>query len=238
MRKAALASILILLVASASYAGFLDDLKRGLGIAPAEEGLSDDTVVSGLKEALSVASEKAVGAVSRTDGYFANPDIKILFPEKIRKVGEVLSAVGYQRQVDDFVLSMNRAAEKAAAGALPIFADAITEMTFEDARGILEGGDTSATEYFKAKTSERLYESFKPIVSSSMDEVGVTRSYKEMMGRYSAIPLAGGESIDLDHYVTGKSLDGLFFMLGEEEKKIRTDPAARVTDLLRKVFGG
>jgi enolase len=179
-----------------------------------------------------------VSLVSATDGYFANQAIKILMPEKIKKVADVLGKVGYQKQVDEFVLSMNRAAEQAAPKAKSIFVAAIREMTFEDAKKILNGGDTAATEFFKAKTGERLYESFKPIVSSSMDEVGATRSYKEMMGKYTSLPFASAESVDLDHYVTNKSMDGLFYMVGQEEKKIRTNPAARVTDLLKTVFGG
>jgi hypothetical protein len=133
---------------------------------------------------------------------------------------------------------MNRAAEKAAPQAKSIFIDAIHRMTVEDARKILDGGDTAATEYFKAKTSGKLYEAFQPIVSSSMNEVGTTRSYKEMMGKYKALPFASAESLDLDRYVTNKGLDGLFYLVGQEEIKIRTDPAARVTDLLKTVFGG
>jgi hypothetical protein len=159
-------------------------------------------------------------------------------PEKIQKVADVLSKLGYQEEVDAFILSMNRAAEKAAPQAVSFFMDAIKEMTFEDAKKIFNGGDTAATEYFKSKTEDKLYDAFKPIVSSSVDEVGVTRAYKEMMGKYtSAVPFAYTASLDLDHYVTTKSLDGLFYMVGQEEKKIRTDPAARVTDLLKDVFG-
>jgi enolase len=158
-------------------------------------------------------------------------------PEKIQKVADILGKVGYQKQVDDFVLSMNRAAEKAAPQATSIFVDAIKGMTIEDARKILNGGDTAATEFFKSKTHDKIYDVFKPIVSSSMDEVGVTRSYKEMMGKYESFPFMSKESVDLDHYVTNKAMDGLFYMVGQEEKKIRTDPAARVTDLLKTVFG-
>jgi len=172
-----------------------------------------------------------------TDGYFANQAIKILMPEKIRKVADVLGKVGYQKQVDEFVLSMNRAAEKAAPQAKSIFVGAIKEMSIEDAKKILNGGDTAATEFFKGKTSGKLYEAFKPIISSSMDEVGATRNYKDMMAKYTSLPFMK-ESLDLDRYVTNKALDGLFFMVGQEEKKIRTDPAARVTDLLKTVFGG
>jgi hypothetical protein len=218
-----------------TYAGLLDNVMKGVGTS--SKGETDDgKIASGLKEALSIGTENAVSNVSRVDGYFGNQMIKILMPEKIQQVGEVLSKVGYQEEVDGFVLSMNRAAEKAAPKAMSFFVDALKEMTFEDARGILNGGNTSATEFFKKKTHDKIYNAFKPIISSSVDEVGVTRSYKEMMGKYETIPFMGKESVDLDHYVTNKAMDGLFYMVGQEEKKIRTDPAARVTDLLKSVF--
>ncbi len=227
-----------LFLAAPCEAGFLDDLLKGVPTVPDErEELGEGTIVDGLREALSVATRKAVDKVSAVDGYLGNPEIKIPFPEKIRTVADVLGKVGFQRQVDEFVLSMNRAAERAATEAAPIFIDAVREMTIQDARGILNGGDTAATEYFREKTFDRLYAAFKPRVSESMDSVGVTQSYKAVMDRYSSIPLMSAKDYDLDHYVTEKSLGGLFYMLGEEEKKIRTDPAARVTELLRKVFG-
>ncbi len=196
----------------------------------------DDDLVSGLKEALDVGTKKAVELVSQVDGYFANEVIKILVPEKMQKVASTLGTIGLQKQVDEFVLSMNRAAEKAVPEAISIFVDAIKEMSFDDAKGILTGGDTAATEYFKTKTSETIYDAFKPIISASMEEVGVTKTFKILTDKYSSLPFVEKESIDLDHYVTTKTLDGLFYMLGEEEKKIRTDPAARVTDILKKVF--
>jgi hypothetical protein len=171
------------------------------------------------------------------DGYFSNQLIKILLPDNIQKVANILGKMGYQKQVDDFVLSMNRAAEKAAPKATDLFVDAIKSMTFDDARNVLQGGDTAATDFFKAKTSNKLHDAFKPIVSSTMNQVGVTLSYKEMMGKADVIPFINKESMDLDNYVTNKALDGLFIMVGQEEKKIRTDPAARVTDLLKTVFG-
>jgi hypothetical protein len=236
MKKVSFVVVLLLVsFGTVGYAGFFDAVKEGVGLAP-KSSLDDGTIVSGLKEALSVGTENAVKSVSQVDGYFGNAIIKILMPEEIQKVADVLKKVGYQQQVDDFVLSMNRAAEKAAPEAASIFGSAIKEMTVEDARGILDGGDTAATDYFKEKTSGKIYETFKPIISSSMNDVGVTRSYKEMMNKYTSLPFMKSESMDLDHYVTDKSLDGLFHMLGEEEKKIRTDPAARVTGLLKKVF--
>jgi RNA binding exosome subunit len=219
-----------------THAGLFDNIMKGIGTSSKDEA-DDSKIVSGLKEALSIGTEKAVNNVSRVDGYFGNQMIKILMPEKIQKVADVLRKVGYQKEVDDFVLSMNRAAEKAAPKATSFFVDAIKEMTFEDARGILNGGNTSATEFFEKKTHDKIYKAFEPIISSSMDEVGVTRSYKEMMGKYESIPFMSKESLDLDRYVTTKAMDGLFYMVGQEEKKIRTDPAARVTDLLKSVFG-
>lgn len=222
---------------SLAYAGPFDSIMQNIGL-PSQKGADSSTLVSGLKEALSVGTTNAVKSVSETNGYFGNQAIKILVPKKIQKVADLLSQLGYQQEVDAFVLSMNRAAEKAAPQAVSFFVEAIKEMTFEDAKKILNGGDTAATEFFRSKTEGKLYEAFKPIVSSKMDEVGVTRAYKEMLGKYtSAVPFAPTASLDLDHYVTSKSLDGLFYMVGQEEKKIRTDPAARVTELLKEVFG-
>jgi hypothetical protein len=144
---------------------------------------------------------------------------------------------GYQKQVDEFILSMNRAAEAAAPLASRYFGDAIREMSLQDVRGILGGGDTAATQYFRGKTNDKLYAAFKPVVSQKVGEVGVVRTYKDMMGRYESVPLVSKQSLDIDDYVTNKSLDGLFYMVGEEEKKIRANPAARTTELLKTVFG-
>jgi len=213
---------------------------KGIKKVPSAGGSSSDeaTTASGLKEALSIGTGNAVTSVSKSDGYFMNQLIKILLPKNIQTAADVLGKLGYQKQVDDFILSMNRAAENAAPKARKFFVDAIKEMTFDDAVKILRGSDTSATEYFKSKTFNNIYAEFKPSVSASMNKVGVTRSYKEMTGKYtSSVPFGNMESVDLDHYVTTKALDGLFFMVGEEEKKIRTNPAARTTDLLKQVFG-
>jgi len=235
MKRTSLLILILVFLSTPAYAG-LADIMKGFG-STQKGGPDESTTASGLKEALSISTEKAVNSVSRVDGYLGNQAIKILMPENIQKVADVLGKIGYQKQVDDFVLSMNRAAEKAAPKALSFFVDAIKEMSIEDAKKILGGGDTAATEFFKQKTHDKLYGAFKPVVSSSMDEVGVTRSYKDMMGKYESIPFMEKQSLDVDHYVTNKALDGLFYMVGQEEKKIRTDPAARVTDLLKTVFG-
>ena len=237
MRKAFPMLLLVLLFsATIVRAGMLEDVMKKAG-GTSSGGTDEKTTASGLKQALSIGTQNAVKIVSRKDGYFGNQAIKILMPDKIQKVGNVLGKIGYQKQVDAFVLSMNRAAEKAAPKAKAIFIDAIKGMSISDAKKILGGGDTAATEYFKEKTSAKLYNEFKPVISSSMNQVGCTRAYKEMMGKYESVPFVPKQSLDLDHYVTNKAMDGLFYMVGQEEKKIRTDPAAQVTDLLKTVFG-
>ncbi len=239
MPRCALAvGVLVSLLAAPAW-GQMDQILKGLGGLGLGQpsGPSDARIASGLKEALHIGTANAVSLTGRPDGYFRNEAIKILMPEKLRTLEEGLRAVGYGPQVDEFVLSMNRAAERAAPAAKQIFWDTIGQMTFEDARQILGGGDTAATEYFKRKTTDRLVEAFTPIVRQATDEVGVTRRYKELVGRFQAIPFVKTESLDVDHYVVTKALDGLFYMLAQEEKKIRTDPAARVTDLLKQVFG-
>lgn len=229
---------LFMAVSFLSASGFSGDKLAPNEISAADHSLSSEEseVVGGLKEALSLGTKTAVQLVSQEDGYFGNEIIKILMPEDLRKVADTLSRIGLQQQVDEFILSMNRAAEKAAPGAIDIFVEAIKAMTFEDATGILTGGDTAATDYFKEKTSGQIYETFKPIISASMSEVGVTQAYKELSDKYASLPLMSAVAFDIDDYVTNKALDGLFYMVGEEEKKIRTDPAARVTDLLKRIF--
>lgn len=232
-----MAVLLVILLAQQTRADLLGDVLKDVKIPVSKGSLDNDTVVSGLKEALSVGTRSAVTSVSRADGYFSNQAIKILMPEKIRNVAEVLRKVGYQKQVDDFVLAMNRAAERAAPKATEYFVGAIKEMTLQDGQKILNGGDTAATDYFKSKTSDKIFAAFKPIVTQSMDEVGTARAYKNMMASYNSVPFVKTESLDLDNYVTNKAIDGLFYMVGQEEKQIRTNPAARTTDLLKKVFG-
>jgi len=227
-------AIIIFLTASPVSAQ-LDRIFKGLGIGQ-KSGLTDAKIGSGLKEALKVGTENTVNLTGKTDGYFLNQAIKILMPEKLQTLEKGLKMVGYGPQIEEFVLSMNRAAEQAAPYAKQIFWDAIGEMSFEDARKILTGNDTAATQYFKDKTTGKLTTAFQPVVEKSMNEVGVTRQYNELLGRYQTIPFVKSETLDINRYVVSKALDGLFHVLGEEERKIRTNPAARVTDLLKEVF--
>ena len=209
--------------------------KEKLGLEKTEE-VSDSDTVSGLKEALHVGVENAVKLTGREDGYFGNEAIKIPLPDKLAKLDQGLRMLGQGEMIDEFVLGMNRAAEKAAPLAKEIFWDAIKQMNFADAREILTGGDTAATDYFQTTTSERLTEAFLPVVEESMETVGVTRQYENMMERYESVPFASSLTFDVEGYTVDKALEGLFHMVAEEEREIRSNPAARVTDLLKKVF--
>ncbi|HEY7495894.1 MAG TPA: DUF4197 domain-containing protein [Candidatus Tectomicrobia bacterium] len=198
--------------------------------------LSDTQVANGLKEALRTGTDHAVARTGKTDGYFGNPLIKILLPENLQTLEKGVRLVGYGAQVDECILSMNRAAEKAAPEARRIFLDAITSMSFEDARKLLNGGDTAATDFFKRKTSGRLYDAFRPIVDNSMNQVGTVQKYNDMLAGVQKVPLVKKETLDVGNYVTNKALDGLFLIVAEEERSIRKNPAARVTTLLKEVF--
>jgi hypothetical protein len=214
-----------------------DDIFKGVQKMLGMEGeLSESKITAGLKEALQVGTGNAVQIVSKTGGYYTNPEIKIPLPEPVQKVEILARAAGFNKQLDEFEMSMNRAAEKAAPEAKAIFWDAIKKMTFTDARKILNGRENEATLYFKDKTHDRLSELFKPIIHQSMSSVGVTEKYQALESMIARVPVMGNERFDLDQYVNDKALDGLFYILAQEEKKIREDPAARVTDLLKEVF--
>jgi hypothetical protein len=212
----------------------LDLLKKGAG---GTASLSQSKAADGLKEALRVGTDHAVLRTGKEDGYFANKLIKILLPDSLKTVEQGLRVAGYGDQIDELVLSMNRAAEQAAPFAKDIFVKAITSMTFEDARKILQGGETSATDFFKRKTSGSLYKAFRPVVDKVMNQVGTVQKYNDVVTGVEQIPFVKKESLDIGNYVTNKALDGLFLIVADEERQIRKNPAARVTDLLKDVFG-
>ena len=205
----------------------------GLGAA----GLPVSTQTSGLKEALRLATERAVKSTSQSGGFLDNAKIRIGLPGALGKMTSGLRAIGMGPQVDELEVSMNHAAEKAAAEATPVFVDAIKQMSFQDASAIVTGGDTAATNYFEKTTSVPLRQRFRPIVDQAMQNVGLAKQYDQLVGRYTSLPLASAPKFDLTGYVTDKTLSGLFTVVGEEEKQIRTNPAARATDLLKQVFG-
>ena len=236
MRKTLFAILSVLLSFHLSaHAGFLDRVMQETGFS--SRNVPDTkTTISGLKQALSIGTKNAVRSTSRKNGYYGNARIKIPVPKKMKRVAKALSKIGYEKEVSDFVRSMNRAAEQAAPQAKSVFLDAIKGMSFKDAGTILRGGDTAATDYLRSRTYSDLTAAFKPIVSQRMNAAGVTRNYKILMEKSKSIRFIRKRTVDLDRYVTEKALDGLFFMIGQEEKQIRTDPAARVTELLRTVF--
>lgn len=202
-----------------------------------DKPLSEKEVADGLKEALTVGTGKTVDIVSLADGYFKNAMIKVLFPPDAVKVEKKLREMGLGEQCDKMILSLNRAAEDASKEAKPIFISAIKQMTFADAMKILKGNDNAATEYLKGTTSSQLKNAFKPKIRNSLQKVNATKYWADVFNTYNQIPFVEKVNPDLDEYVTQKGMDGLFYMIAQEEGKIRKDPAARVTDLLKKVFG-
>lgn len=198
--------------------------------------LSTDEIAAGLKEALSVGAEKAGSSLSSLNGYFGNAAIKILMPEEAKKAEQKLRAIGLGKQVDEAILSMNRAAEDAAKSAAPIFVNAIKQMSIKDAANILKGGDFAATDYLKSKTTSSLTESFRPVIEKSLAKVDATKYWNTIFTAYNKVSL-NKINPDLSAYVTEKALTGIFYQVGQEEQQIRKDPLARTSDLLKKVFG-
>ena len=217
-------------------------------IAFASEPAHAQDAAAGLKEALTTGTTDAVNLLGKPGGYFSNPAVKIQLPGKLQIVATALRGMGYGPQIDQFVLSMNNAAEAAAPKAQPIFVNAIQGMTFTDAQQIVSKGGHSATDYFQRKTTPELTTAFTPIVKQTMEQNSVTKQYNDLMGKYSTGAMGnlgsmlGGHgaspNLDINSYVVSKSLDGLFYMVGQEEQKIRTNPAAQVTPLLKQIFSG
>jgi hypothetical protein len=215
----------------------LDWLNNKLKTASSTK-LNETQIGSGLKEALQVGIQKTIKLLGKQDGYLANQDVKILLPKNMQSLEPTLRKIGFGPQIDEFTLSMNRAAEKAAPLAADIFSSAITNMSFDDAKKILDGSNTAASDYLRSATYSKLLEAFKPSVTKAMNEFAVTKKYEEISGKVKTLPfmnkLAG--DTDITGYVSAKALDGLFKVLSQQEANIRTNPAARATDLLKKVF--
>lgn len=229
------------------YGGFLDSavetVKDVTGSEEAgkavrqQDGLTDQDILTGLREALNLGVQRSVEKASAPGGFMENPVIHIPLPGHFQNIAGTLKGLGLGSQADAFERTMNQAAEKASGEALPILVQAVKDLSFEDARRLWKSGGTSATDYFRNKTWQPLSERFRPIIHDTSQKVGVTQTYQSLVDYPAVKPLIAGTDLDLDHYITGKTLDGLFTLLGEEEKKIRTNPAARTTDILKKVFG-
>lgn len=211
----------------------------GKSQASRNRNVSDVEISSGLKEALGKGVRSAVNSLGKRDGFLANARVKIPLPKSLQRVEKGLRLAGQGKAVDEFVTSMNRAAEKAVPVAIDVFVDAIKQMTFDDARQILfSGQDDSATLFFRRTSEETLRQKFRPIVEDFTASAGVPQKYKAMIGKYGfAARILGQDATDIDGYVTQKALDGLFLLVADEEKKIRKNPIGRTTEILRKVFG-
>lgn len=244
-------SVVLVLPSLPARAGFFDQIKSVVSgtNSPASSvaALSQDQVVAGLKQALGKGVTQAVNSLGHSGGFLTNLTVKIPLPGKLQSVEKALQMAGQGQMADDFVASMNHAAEQAVPVAADVFGDAIQQMSITDAKNILSGPDDAATQYFAKTTRTNLFARFYPLVQKSTDQVGVTAKYKEMLGKFSSVnslgSLFGGSSPvkfdagDIDTYVTNKALDGLFKMVADEEKNIRANPVARTTDLLKTVFG-
>lgn len=249
MKKLIIATTAFLSLSLSSFAqinlnGLKQDASKDINAVTGKDstsgGLSNDDIANGLKDALKVGSNNAGASASKTDGFYKDSLIKIPFPPDAQKVKDFAIKAGQQKQVDDFVLSVNRAAEQAAVKAAPIFVNAILSMSFTDAMSILKGPNDAATQYMKSKTSQQLHDAFLPIVKQAVASVNVTKYWTPMANAYNASTMFSRQpkvNTDLNEYVTQQALKGLFVLLAQEELKIRQNPAARVTDILKKVFG-
>jgi hypothetical protein len=243
-----------------AHAGWLGDLQKKLGdgkssptSAPANAGatsgtsasaldsavaaLGNEDVVKGLKEALSKGARQAVTDLGKDGGFLNNLDVKIPMPSELQKVEKLLRSFGQEKYADQFVATLNHAAEKAVPEAATILADTITQMSLQDAQSILKGPDDAATQYFRKTSDAKLKERFLPIVQAATNDAGVTAAYKKLIQKAGGAARFMGGATDLDGYVESKATDGLFKMIAAEEKRIRVNPVARTTDLLKKVFG-
>lgn len=199
-------------------------------------GLSSSDIATGLKQALQIGISKGSDQASALDGYFKNPLLKIAFPPEAQKVASTLRQLGLNKQVDQFELSLNRAAEDAAKKAKPVFIKAITSMTIQDAVGILQGQNDAATQYLRRTSGQQLVTEFSPIIDSTLKKNNATRYYSDLVNTYNKVPFVQKVNPNLTEYATNKAVDGLFILVAQEEQKIRENPAARVTDILKKVF--
>ena len=212
-------------------------VKQAKDAVGGKKSLSNEDVTSGLKEALTVGTNNSTASASKVNGYLNNPQIKIPFPKEAEQMEKTLRGLGMNKQVDEFVASMNHGAEEAAKSAAPIFINAIKNMTITDGMSILKGSDTAATGYLRNQTSADLTVKFIPVIKAALEKVKVTQYWQPLVKTYNKVPFVKKQNPDLDQYVNSKALDGLFLLISQEEFKIRKDPAAQVTDLLKKVFG-
>jgi len=247
MKRAMVLALALSVFSTPALAGWADVLDKVQSRIPAATSGSSSGIASnlseldaskGLKEALAKGTQKAVASLGKSDGYFGNQAVKILLPESLQRLETPLRLAGQGKLVDDLVLAMNRAAEKAVPQAANILGDAVKAMTVQDAKGILAGPEDSATQYFRKSSGAKIGEMMQPIINKAMESVGVAKAYNRLTANPIAASVAQSYGMDLNGYVNTKAQDGLFTLIAQEEKSIRSNPAARTTDILKKVFGG
>lgn len=224
------------IINKATGSGVINTITNTIG-SVSGKNLSNDEIIKGLKEALNIGIKNSVTKASAVNGYFKNPKIKIPFPPEVREVEKKVRQLGMNKECDKFIATLNKAAEVAAKDATPIFINAITKMTITDGLKILNGNNDAATQFLKANTRLELEAAFKPIVKKALDQVMITQYWSPIIKKYNKIPLVRPVNPDLVGYTTQKAIEGLFILVAEEEAKIRIDPMAQITDLLKKVFG-
>jgi hypothetical protein len=210
---------------------------RALNLSGLLGGVSDSDAKEGLKTALERGAKFAVDNLGKTDGFLGNPKVRIPLPSSMQSVASLMRSLGQGKRVDDLETAMNRAAEAAVPEARPLLSNAISSMTVDDAKKIVSGGNTSVTDFFARKTREPLTVRFLPIVTQATQKVSLARKYDDFAGKGARLGLLKPEDAKLENYVTGKALDGLYYMIGEEERRIRADPVGTGSAILAKVFG-
>lgn len=241
MKKASYFTVIILACSTLTSIAQFDKFKKSVGEKVGSKNtsaaLSQDEVASGLKEALTKGVEKGVDQLSKPDGFYKDLSIKIPLPEEANKVESKLRSIGQGEKVDETIESINRAAEDATTAAKDIFVTAIKGMSIDDAMSLLKGEDNAATTFLERSTRTDLFTKFEPIIKASLDKVGATKNWNTIFTTYNRIPMVQKINPDLVDYATNKAIDGLFIQIAKEEQQIRENPAARVSDLLKKVFG-
>jgi hypothetical protein len=223
-------------ISNAQLKGLIDKAKNTVGTKTSTGNLSTTDISAGLKEALNKGVTRQVTKLTAVDGFYKNEAVKILLPDELKKVDQTLRKMGMGNLADEGIKSLNRAAEDAVKEATPIFVNAITNMSFTDAKNILMGADNSATAYLQKSTTTPLYGKFNPVVKNSLSKVGADAVWATIIKKYNSLPLVSKVNPDLNDYVTNKALEGVFKMISVEEKNIRNNLASRTSDLLKKVF--
>lgn len=229
MKKVILFCTCFIVISCAELQQVVNSLPQGTGVDPT-------MIANGLRQALDFGIDKQVSKLTRKDGFYKNPLVKILLPQELRKVDQTLRDIGLSSLADEGLIMLNRAAEDAVKTATPIFVDAVKQITFNDAKNILLGPNNAATNYLEGKTNSALYGKFNPVIGKSFQKVGADRVWENIITKYNTIPFVNKVNPDLTDYVTKQALDGVYTMIAVEEKKIRSSVAARTTNLLRQVF--